>query len=401
MKELDKAAQAAVREINRKLQSTIRNDFEFPSQYSLENIPPLEHGDPEIPASSTSGDTHASGSGSGSGSFGSAGRREEGKMRERYYGTTDDSSDEDAQMVEDIYAFDSPDTVGEVVDKKAGERRKRKRWEMEEELRYNTGLCFFQRRRNAWTGAVPFPSTAHEHEHEGEVDGEKMLKLATSSDSSPVRTPTSAVSDPTAAMAPTTIMEGVETTPAPQPPISEWIPAWHASSFEAPSNPSTLTNVLISVAPPLVPPSNPVRISLASRSHSELYTKIVRDSRTPAIPVNLADMTRIIVQGWKDEGNWPPRGTAPEASIAVRRGLGGASGNRVLKGIGTRGDGGGEGEFLRHHPHLQRGVEGVKRVFRLSGSAGSHEDGLTLKSPKSPKEKVVKGDVGSAFRSHE
>ena len=372
MKELDKAAQAAVREINRKLQTTIRNDFEFPTPYS---IPAPAVADPDTTPTTNSGSSHE--------------RKESGpKMRERYYGTTDDSSDEDAQMVEELYAFDSPDSVGVEVDKKVGERRKRKRKEMEEELRYNTGLCFFQRRRNAWTGAVPMPS----HPHDEGVGKGKELKLATSSDSSPVRTPTSAVSDPAAAT--TTAMEGLETQ---QDPISQWIPPWHASTFSPPEDPSSLTNVLISVAPPLVPPSNPVRISLANRSHSELYTKIVRDSRTPAIPVNLADMTRIIVQGWKDEGNWPPRGSAPEAPIAVRS----AGANRVMKGIGVRGgdSNGGDHEFLKHHPHLQRGVEGVKRVFRLSGS---HDDGgLTMKSPKSPRGSVTKGDVGSAFRSHE
>jgi hypothetical protein len=378
MKDLDKAAQAALRDINRRLASQIRNDFAFPDPAALpEGVPALVNEDPDIPTSPAV----ASGS--------SQARR---PLRERFYGTTDDSSDEEVREVDDggMYAFDSPDTVGDELERRVGERRKRKRTEMEEEMAWNGGLCFFQRRRNVWTGAMA--------KAEAEDDGEraKQPKLATSSDSSPVHTPTSATSAPGAddaaqadgpmdGVEPTTVQAPASTPSRSTAPISQWIPAWHTPSFQPPADPAALTNVQIPVAPPLIPPSNPVRITLASRSPSELYAKIVRDSRTPAIPVNLADMTRIIVQGWKDEGNWPPRGTAPEASMAARRGAGVLARREREEGL------------LKHHPHLQRGVEGVKRVFRLSGSGHGSED--FGKKPVRPS--VVKGDVGSAFRSHE
>lgn len=383
MKELDKAAQAAVREINRKLITQIRNDFEFPDPSALpDGVPELEYEDPGIPSSSGANKEKAA----------EEARKVKKPLRERYYGTTDDSSEDEAHLIEDMYAFDSPDTVGDELDRKVTERRKRKRKDMDEELRYNSGLCFFQRRRNVWTGAIP-KTDKDGRKGSGssaEEGAEKKTRLATSSDSSPVRTPTSIASavaeDPAAT---TANMEGVEPTSDHAPPqFNEWIPPSHYPAFKPPQEPSDLTDILIPVSPPLVPPSNPVRISLASRSQSELYTKIVRDSRTPAIPVNLADMTRIIVQGWKDEGNWPPRGTAPEASFAQRRP---GTANRVSRAIGVRDEG-----ILAHHPHLQRGVEGMKRVFRLSGS--NHGEPGSPKSPQSPK---VKGDVGSAFRSHE
>lgn len=368
MKELDKATQAAVREINRRLQQQVRNDWTFPDPQALpDGVPALTTADPPITSSRPSSAQTPSPT---SPTF-TASRQ--ARMRERYYGTTDDSSDEEAHMVEDMYAFDSPDTVGDELEKKGAERKKRKRKDLEDELAENSGLCFFLRRRNAWTGAVPRERAER--------------KLATSSDSSPARTPTSGIS------AGAERMEGVTSSAVVE--MSPWIPPSHASAFAPPPRPEVLTDVMLPLAPPLIPPSNPVRISLSSRSQSDLYSKIVRDSRTPAIPVNLADMTRIIVQGWKDEGNWPPRSAAPELGLGIGTRAHGVLGvQRVSKAIGVRGEEG----YLAHHPHLQRGVEGVKRVFRLS--TGSHHDKeeIGLKSPKSPK---TNQDLESAFRSHE
>ncbi|KIW06265.1 uncharacterized protein PV09_02737 [Verruconis gallopava] len=375
MKELDKAAQAAVREINRKLQQQLRNDWEFPDPSALpQGVPPLQNQDPDISPAS-----HGSASPPRTPENGP-------NLRERYYGTTDDSSDEEAHMIESMYAFDSPDTVGDEIDRKVTARRKRRKKELQEELQYNPGLCFFLRRRNAWTGAVPKTRIKHAAEVPQHLP-------ATSSDSSPIGTPLSVSSVP--AENATGSMEGVENTSTSHTDsitsISPWIPPSHAPIFQPPKDPDSLIDVLIPLAPPLIPPSNPVRMSLTSRSQSELYGKIVRDSRTPAIPINLADMTRIIVQGWKDEGNWPPRGTAPEPSIASKRGAPNA-GNKFARS--KRDDG-----ILANHPHLQRGVEGMKRVFRLSN--GSHHDSDGSKAANAPvSPKSPKYDLSGAFRSH-
>lgn len=143
-----------------------------------------------------------------------------------------------------------------------------------------------------------------------------------------------------------------------------------------------------------------------SRSYSELYEKVVRDNRSPAIPINLAHMTNVIVQGWKDEGNWPPKNGLPEPSITVRRdGGGGGSGGvmvrRVRKDTGIVHrfwDGGsvedgvvvavsdGKG-VLGGRGKLKQGVDSMKRVLRLSGgSSNSGKSGKEMKSPPvSPK----------------
>ena len=148
-----------------------------------------------------------------------------------------------------------------------------------------------------------------------------------------------------------------------------------------------------------------------SRSHSELYEKVVRDNRSPAIPINLAHMTNVIVQGWKDEGNWPPKNGFPEPSITVRRdGVGGSSGimvRRVRKDTGmmhrfrdsglvddgaaaATSDGKG---VLGGRGKLKQGVDSMKRVLRLSGgSSNSGKSGKEMRSPPvSPKSTTPSG----------
>jgi len=134
-----------------------------------------------------------------------------------------------------------------------------------------------------------------------------------------------------------------------------------------------------------------------SRPRSELYEKVVKDSRSPAIPINLAQMTSVIVQGWKDEGNWPPKMGVPEPPIAARRDAGGGlMARRVRKEPGMVHrfrDGGSVDEGAAAaisdgkgasggHGRLRQGVDSVKRVLRLSGgSSNSGKSGKELRSP--------------------
>lgn len=67
---------------------------------------------------------------------------------------------------------------------------------------------------------------------------------------------------------------------------------------------------------------------------------MVTQGITPAVPINLSDVVRALVQGWKENGDWPPRGYL-EADAGVTRGRLGAdgSGRKGLMG----GDGAGAG----------------------------------------------------------
>jgi hypothetical protein len=45
--------------------------------------------------------------------------------------------------------------------------------------------------------------------------------------------------------------------------------------------------------------------------YSSLYDKVVVQSLQPSCPVNLADMMRACVVGWKRDGEWPPKSNYP------------------------------------------------------------------------------------------
>jgi len=45
--------------------------------------------------------------------------------------------------------------------------------------------------------------------------------------------------------------------------------------------------------------------------YGSLYDKVVAQSQQPSCPVNLADMLRACVVGWKRDGEWPPKALYP------------------------------------------------------------------------------------------
>ncbi|KAJ5089746.1 hypothetical protein N7532_008430 [Penicillium argentinense] len=68
-----------------------------------------------------------------------------------------------------------------------------------------------------------------------------------------------------------------------------------------------LEELLIPVAPPLISPSNLVRATINPSIYPSIYSKVVVQGLTPTIPINLADLTKAMVQGWKADGQWPPK----------------------------------------------------------------------------------------------
>lgn len=335
---MEKQNQHAVRDITRRLQSTVRTDWDYPT-------PPCAR--PGVPAPS-----------------------EPQNYRERYYGTTDDSNSDDgrgsgddrAHTIDDMYAFDSPDSVGDEVDRRLQERKRKRRKAMEEELDENPGLLYYAHRRNAWTGAVANETPKERPRPDSEIF---PTNANTSSNASATNTPGS--------------VSGSHSPATVDPAESS-----RQTSLRDPRLPDTpfgeLTDVLVPIAIPIIPSDNPVRMTISSRSPSELYEKVVRDQRTPAVPINLSEMIPIIVQGWKDEGNWPPRGPAAPDPLPGRK--------KVPKATDLKGEGDGkrDGEgLLAHHPHLKSGVDTMKKVFRLSGHHSGEKDGASLKSPKNTK----------------
>jgi hypothetical protein len=72
----------------------------------------------------------------------------------------------------------------------------------------------------------------------------------------------------------------------------------------------------IRIAPPLLPPETPMRKGINERAYSTIYDKVVLQSQTPFCPINLSVITKSCVEGWKRDGEWPPKPGEMEAVIA-------------------------------------------------------------------------------------
>ena len=244
------------------------------------------------------------------------------EFRERYYGTS--SSETDATS-DDPYQFDSPDSIGDAVERKLRARKRRRRVAMEEEAKWNKGLACFVARQEAWTGAAAVKKYGTNRPPKGGeiLHGDKTV------------TPTSVSSDPPSVLTSSMVLE-------------------------VPSSNNSI-EPLLPVALPLLS-GNTIRSSITSKTYPDIYNKIVVTSRTPLVPINLADMTKALVQGWKDNGEWPPKATPLDPLAGRKRALANA---RLEDG---------DGQFLSHHPHVKKGMESVKRIFHLNGN--THENGV-------------------------
>lgn len=252
------------------------------------------------------------------------------EFRERYYG---DSCSEDSaapssssvpkktasspQPPADEYKFDSPDSVGDEVAQKRQERKRKRRAAQEEEMQWNAGLRMFVERRDAWTGAA------------------SVRKYGTGTNRSATST------------SPNSNSNSNGTTLA------------HSSSKNDPTDP------LIPVAPPLLA-NNAIRASIRPSTYPDIYTNVVITGRSPTVPVNLADMTRALVLGWKNDGEWPPKPGPLDPLAGKRRVV-----TAAMKSAG-------EGPFLSHHPHVKKGVDSVKRILHLNGHQNENGHDKTM-----------------------
>ncbi|KAI9760000.1 MAG: hypothetical protein M4579_001937 [Chaenotheca gracillima] len=172
---------------------------------------------------------------------------------------------------ENPYKFDSPDSVFPSISARRARKNRIKREELEEEMSWNGGLAHWTARRDAWSGGHVETTPSH------------------------ISSPSTNASRGRGHSASSSTLNAEDAT--------------HITKTE-----------VVPVYNPLFPPTHPLRRTVAPKNYKEIYDKIVVQSLTPAIPVNLADMTRLIVMGWQDNGEWPPKSTiAPEQPIARRR----------------------------------------------------------------------------------
>lgn len=376
---MTKPSQAQVREINRKLLQSVRADWRFPDPRTKNEVTlePLEYraweystSDDDDDDDGLEGEDSSSGSDSDGDSSDSDDNDEEESRASWMSPETEAENPVDesgAGLVgkgkgkKKRRKFSCPDDVAKYLDGKIMQSRKRRKLRaLGEEMSWNQGLCFFLRRRNEWTGAIT----------EGEMKAREAAKTARTAHTDSVMSTKDAQEKESKQQR---REEAMETSDADSGIVVSPLPLSPQSPFSPPSCPSLLVHVYIPISIPFLPPTHSVRASIMARSNIELYEKIVRDSRTPAVPLNLAHMMRIIVQGWKDEGNWPPKSTLSEQQqqqammSAVAKKIGAKKGKATTVG-GRLAEQKGNGLFVGHK-HLQRGVESVKRALRLSGSA--------------------------------
>ncbi|RAL17794.1 DUF4050 domain-containing protein [Aspergillus homomorphus CBS 101889] len=221
------------------------------------------------------------------------------------------------------------------------ERRRKRRRQMEEEMRWNEGLRVWVERRDAWSGAQTKDEirTKHLKEHQQEHGAESSslssdaaqnqqgssspsaanlvarteasLNLGEAKDLAPldgVETEQSATADdkkePTASTE-TTIIE-----PGPHKEASSATTTTLSDHPTAQQQPRALEEPFIPVVPSLISSTNPIRASITPAMYPSIYSKVVVQGLTPTVPINLADVTKAMVQGWKADGQWPPKPTS-------------------------------------------------------------------------------------------
>ena len=260
------------------------------------------------------------------------------EWRERDYSSEESDGDESVETLSSAgsknstYKFEGPDSVGvQILDRKLARKRQRQR-DLDEETEWNEGLAHWLARRDAWSGAHTsqqvqlLERSRAESTDSGSASAHSTPRSSTSSQGSPRSPPSPAVSSPS-------------TTPELQPS--------HALvNTRPPAPPSDLLVPLV----PTILANHPVRRRITSEIYPEIYAKIIIQGRTPSVPLNLLNLTRALVQGWKDDGEWPPKNTPPEKSIGRKKSNG-------------------------HESSLKSGVRAVGRVLRITSVSGESSVG--------------------------
>ncbi len=248
-------------------------------------------------------------------------------FRERYYGESESEDSATEQDGAGPYKFDSPDSIGDAVAQKRDARKRRRKDRSEREMQENEGLRIWVERRDVWTGAASVKKygTRRRRKPVSPIDGAEAAEAQEG--------------------------EAKNEAAAPPPRAEEQVPP------TTPPPPQEDPFDLVPVAPSLLA-TNAIRASITPRAYPDIFQKIVVSSRTPSVPINLADMTKALVQGWKDNDEWPPKVGVLDPLAGKKRGITGAA----VSG----------GGFIGRHPHLEKSMDSVKRILHWNGGHSHH-----------------------------
>jgi hypothetical protein len=200
------------------------------------------------------------------------------KERDEWLSNASESGDEKARKTvksaeiqdpnahkDNPFRFESPDGIGDAIKNGQNDRKRRRKKRLVEEMAWNDGLKCFVERRDAWTGA-------------------RRVSKSPGVGMTPIRKEKTSGSLSSG--------DGGSSTAIEQEDDSEW--EWDTE---------------VPIAPPILPPENAMRSSITPSAYNTIYDKVVLQSLTPSCPMNLKDVTRSCVQGWKRDGEWPPKAT--------------------------------------------------------------------------------------------
>ncbi|KAK3110694.1 hypothetical protein LTR53_014757 [Teratosphaeriaceae sp. CCFEE 6253] len=333
--------QQELRETRRALKERIRNDWDFPP------LPAYQRATRRPERAPSSGGEEARVAGfrfhvrkAHAGKAPSGSEAEVTEWRERVL-SSDSGSDADSGRTSDSksssrskkseYVFEGPDSVGaQVQDRRSARKLKRQR-RAQDELGWNEGLNHWTCQRDLWTGARPSDgcNASRQRARHGE---ESSTGSAGSAESTPRTSTSSTLAELSSAA--TTPEVGPTASPAP------------ATGFAHITSPA---DVMIPVCAPILP-DHPIRRRISPPMYHEIYSKIILQGRTPSVPINLGHLVSALIEGWKADGEWPPKSTAPlEPSIGKRKAKVGGS-------VGSESS-------------LKSGVKAVGRVLRLTGTS--------------------------------
>ena len=235
--------------------------------------------------------------------------------RDRTYSSDEPSEEDETESrsrsesgKEKVYKFEDPDSVGTQLLNRSLARKRKRQELLEEEVQYNEGLVHWLTRRNVWCGArTPLQISA--------LKSNKVDSAANTSSESVSSTPRTSTSSNLEDMTP---RSSAATTPDLKPETST-VPL---------SQQTVAEEMIVPVAPPMLP-NHPVRRKITPETYPEIYSKIIVQSRSPSVPINLQVMTRALVRGWKEDGEWPPKQNPIEKAIGRKKAKG--NGDSSLK----------------------------------------------------------------------
>lgn len=283
------------------------------------------------------------------------------------------------------------------------ERRRRRRRQLEEEMQWNVGLKIWVERRNAWSGArrradvqraageQAAPSAAQEVDQKKEANASLVRPISYESAGSHSTVPAegeeqgdqashpssddSSLAAETEALSLGDSQHPISKQSSSEPATASTTEGEQSTEEEKEKDDEDPDEPLIPLVRPLIPDSNPIRASIRPSLYPSIYSKIVVQGLTPTVPINLADVTRAIVQGWKADGQWPPKPTPqlPGDNIITHRRVNGGNAANIT--------------IPNHNDEKNKKSHGVadavKKVLGLSGihhspfhrRGSSHDDG--------------------------